>query len=62
MNWTHRICDNCWYKSYKKDPVRLKNDPIGKCCFCSKDTASGIYVRYDPKELNCQDNHKDDEV
>ena len=60
MDWTHRMCDHCWSRSHKRDPLRIKNDPIGKCCFCGKDTNSGIYVRYDPKELNCEKNHKDD--
>ena len=62
MTWTHRMCDKCWYKSYKRDPVRVRNDMIGKCCFCGNDTESGIYVRHDPRDLGCEENHEKEDV
>ena len=58
MTWTHRICTDCWYKGESRVPTRIKDDSMGECCFCHRKTYAGIYVRHDPKDLNCEDNHK----
>ena len=60
MNWTHKMCSVCWYAHNDGDPVRLKYDQVGKCCFCGIDTQSGIYVRHDPRELTCEKNHEEE--
>jgi len=57
MNWTHRICEDCWNER-NPDRIATKIIPmyarVEECCFCHKDTASGIYIRHNPKELNCK--------
>ena len=57
MGWTHRICEECWNKrNPDREPVKVKSqyDELKPCCFCGKETASGIFVRFDPKQLNCK--------
>ncbi len=52
--WTHPICWVCWVKMNPgRGPATLTNLGGGTCCFCGNETASGIYVRHDPKELKC---------
>ncbi len=54
MGWTHRICENCWnIKNPDREPVKVKDGEKEICCFCSEETASGIYVRHNPQELKC---------
>ena len=57
--WTHSICDSCWnIKEPIREPVHIMHGEIEICCFCGKETRSGIYVRYNPEELSCKGNHK----
>ncbi len=58
MSWTHSICLGCWNKRYRGRPVRIPNPETEKCCFCGALTTSGIYVRADPKTLDCE--HEED--
>jgi len=51
--WTHAICDECWIlKHPAREPVRIHGS-TDTCCFCGSNSA-GVYVRHDPKELNCK--------
>ena len=54
-NWTHSICDECWDRL---NPERLSpRSGMGAeetCCWCGDITVSGIYLRSDPAELDCQ--------
>ncbi len=53
-NWTHNICILCYQKLYPgRTPVLVDNDEVERCCFCGYMNTSGIYVRRDPKEMNC---------
>jgi hypothetical protein len=59
--WTHSICvkdfEDLTGKS-AESAVRMKDPELEVCCFCGKDTISGIYIRHDPSKLNyCE--HKD---
>lgn len=50
MSWTQPICDECYStESPGRDPVRLKEPDIERCCVCGTITSSGIYVRRDPR-------------
>jgi hypothetical protein len=47
--WTHRICLECWItRNGDREPVRVLNEPPGRCCYCAVMTADGIYVRDNP--------------
>lgn len=53
--WTHRICGECYGKKHpERMPVRVLGDPGGVCCFCGKDAGGGIFVRADPRTINCK--------
>ncbi len=60
MNWNHNICNNCWELRMRaegtpwREPVTLRQPELVRCCFCGIMTASGIYVRQDPKTLGCK--------
>jgi hypothetical protein len=56
MEWTHAICSDCWQRRKPKGeaPIKVRNAPIEQCCFCGQPTSMGIYVRHDPRELNCK--------
>lgn len=68
MSWTHRMCGECWLE--KKlifhengdieftPPVQVKGVEPAQCCFCGQTTRMGIFVRHNPKNLNCD--HKED--
>lgn len=59
MNWTHSICISCWNEKNPDRPaVAMVNVEKETCCFCLKETQSGIYIRQDPRELSCT--HKSD--
>ncbi len=53
-SWTHAICDDCWdaKRPERPSPRDGKGEPT-MCCFCGAPTASGIYVREDPKKTKC---------
>jgi hypothetical protein len=58
--WNHSICDSCWTKNFSsREPVRIKDAQIETCCFCLGKTASGIFVRNDPRITLCRGNHAD---
>lgn len=55
--WSHSICDLCWNEyNPEREPFRLKNQyrEDERCCFCTNQHRSGIYIRRDPKELTCE--------
>ena len=66
MGWNHRICGDCWLGDPEKfhwdengdchfrPPVQIKDIEPGVCCFCGNKTKLGIFVRADPKTLNCK--------
>lgn len=58
--WNHNICDDCWLVRCAKEgkvkiPVRISLDmrDVETCCYCHKDHMSGIWVRADPDEMDC---------
>ena len=54
MTWTHNMCFECWkFRKGNREPVRVTDTRIKKCCFCGKENKDGIYVKHDPKELHC---------
>ena len=67
--WRHHCCDDCWPKvavevcghPFAPEPFRLKEPEIETCCWCHGPTTSGIYVRADPAELQCQAVHAEDD-
>ena len=57
--WTHVICIQCWdIKEPGRDPVTVLDGSEEVCCFCGQPTKAGIYVREDPKELECEGKHE----
>ena len=52
--WLHAICDRCWQDTGPLHiPVRLKDPDPERCCFCTKQTRSGIYLRKNPNHVGC---------
>lgn len=50
--WTHDICDECWHeRDPEREPYRLGPEyrALERCCFCGKETDSGIAIREDPR-------------
>ena len=47
MDWTHRMCNNCWYKSRQDDPVRVEIGKTGKCCSLIKQNQSSTLGVFD---------------
>lgn len=57
--WTHPICSACWeQREPNREPVRLREPEVERCCFCGKVHASGIYVREDPNVTACGGSHE----
>ena len=56
--WTHAMCSACWNKRHPNKQVRKDDatDPV-MCCFCGKDSFSGIYIREAPSKVNCHGEH-----
>ena len=56
--WTHSICEECWRK---REPNRTPTCMIAavteRCCFCGKEHRSGIYVRENPADMECNGIH-----
>ena len=53
--WNHAICSACWKASNPdRTPVRVLTPEVERCCYCGNDTASGIWVRDDPKTTPCK--------
>ena len=60
MIWTHAQCEECWEKANPgRVAVRLKGAERVWCCFCALPTSAGIYVRHDPRKLNCEHPEED---
>ena len=50
--WTHRICRACYASEEPgRDPVRVLDEPPGRCCFCGAEQpeGEGIFYRADPR-------------
>lgn len=60
-NWTHPMCDPCWLEyDPARGPVRLQESvrELETCCWCGRETRSGIYVRHDPAQLGHHQAHE----
>ena len=58
--WTHSICDECWKKRYpERGAHRLIGASPERCCFCGKEHKSGIFVRENPADMECNGIHGD---
>ncbi len=44
---THPLCEGCWNDLWggRREPVRVANDRLRRCCACASATWGGIYVR-----------------
>ena len=54
--WTHLMCADCWNSRHHGDErkaVEGANSEPEPCCFCGKETTSGLYIRHDGRELEC---------
>ena len=52
MGWTHPICDKCWEeRNPDRMPYRFKEPKKYKCCYCGKETDSGIFIRENAKNV-----------
>jgi hypothetical protein len=56
-NWNHLLCEQCYaYMEPGKKPVKVPpahRDGPQPCCWCGKETNSGIYYRRDPLGSPC---------
>ena len=49
-DWTHAICETCWFKKNPgRIPTKLTQAEQETCCYCGQPTTSGIYLRDNPK-------------
>ena len=56
--WTHPICNGCWWRSGRdRVPHRLTSPTMEHCCFCGGPTLSGAYVRAAPDKTPCRGQH-----
>lgn len=52
LSWNQPICNTCWWKREPtRSPIRLTTPGYERCSFCGNGTASGIYVRHDPRDV-----------
>ena len=61
--WTHNICTDCWEETQDVVvPTRVIEADKEICCWCNKETTSGIYLRHDPDDpvLKCKGTHVSD--
>lgn len=61
--WTHSICDPCWQKmNPERTPVRsipaMESPTPGRCCYCGEFHNSGIYIRANPADMECNGDHE----
>ena len=58
--WMHSLCDACYLVNFAKwgNPVRSEQITLQVCCNCGSCHRSGIYMRMDPKTLQCKGKHK----
>lgn len=58
-SWNHPICKTCWDAQNPGRPaVAVVNSETYSCCFCGQSTAGGIFVRKDPRTLDCNGVHE----
>lgn len=53
-NFTQPLCCRCWNIRHPDKQVERERDghgPVERCCDCGWSTASGIYIRVDPKTV-----------
>ncbi len=57
--WNHNMCDDCWGEQNPngREPIRIVTRIVENCCYCGRETISGIYVRDDPEALSCKGEH-----
>ena len=50
FSWTQPACADCYLREFGREPRRLVQEARSKetCCYCGRQTLSGIYVRVDP--------------
>jgi hypothetical protein len=59
-NWTHSVCADCWKKmNPDRQPCRVVLADQERCCFCGTIHRSGIYVRKNPADMECNGLHED---
>jgi hypothetical protein len=62
--FNHATCVACWNNNNPTQPTDPRRDYTrGReevCCWCSRLTCSGIYVRVDPANVPCHGNHSED--
>lgn len=52
VSFTQPICRTCWeQRNVGRDPIRVREPPGEKCCYCGAETFEGIYVRVDPRQV-----------
>lgn len=54
--WQHNMCLACWRRrNGGRVPVQVvdADREHETCCFCGGLATHGIYIRWDPAELNC---------
>lgn len=52
--YTHPVCAVCFSELHPdRSPTRLAPAEAEACCYCGIGTASGIYVRADPRDMPC---------
>lgn len=56
--FTHHFCDPCWRVTHgQRIPYRVIDAADDVCCYCGRESSSGIYVREDPSLLPCRGEH-----
>lgn len=72
--WTHRICERCWFdgtdslpapgvrEEIYHQPIQVIDPEPGACCYCGGMTITGIYTRQDETRLLCRGRHEPDET
>lgn len=55
-DWNQVICNRCWVvrcatlNQLGRTPTRVELPAMMDCAFCGERTASGIFVRHDPRQ------------
>ena len=51
-DFTQPLCEECWIeRNGERQPVRLREAELERCCLCAKYNTDGIYTRIDPKTV-----------
>lgn len=57
--WNHSVCNDCWDEMHPGRPACRLIDPLEeRCCFCGATHKSGIYVRKNPADMECNGVHE----